>query len=78
MRPDSNFVHRSEPKANNSRLGRIDRGQPLYHGSTDKGEPLYHGGIEPGDDGYDDFEFEAGINSLELEDGPKFGKGRKS
>lgn len=67
MRPDSNFVHRAEPKGNNSCLGRIDRGQPLYHG-----------GIEPGDDGYEDPEFEEGMDSFDLKEPPKFTKGHKS
>lgn len=78
MRPDSNFVHRTESKENNSRLVRIDRGQPLYHGKTDNGQPLYHGGIEPGDDGYEDPEFEKGMDSLDLKEPPKFTKGHKS
>lgn len=67
MRPDSNFAHRNEPKRDTSRLGRIDRGQPLYHG-----------GIEPGDDGYEDPEFEKGRDSLELKEPPKFTKNQKA
>ena len=67
MRPDSKFAHRSQPKVDKSHLGRIDRGQPLYHG-----------GIKPGDDSYDNPEFEKETGSLELKDQLKFSKGRKA
>ena len=67
MRPDSKFAHRDQPKVDKSHLGRIDRGQPLYHE-----------GIEPGDDGYDDFELEKEMDSLEFKNQRKFSKGRKA
>lgn len=67
MRPDSKFAHRSESNVDIPHLGRIDRGQPLYHG-----------GIEPGDDGYEDSEFEKEMNSLELKEPPKFNKNCKA
>lgn len=70
--PDS--LRRPNPHTNTVKkinyLGRIDRGQPLYHGGFDPDEDDYGAGEGDGVE----FEFEKEINSLELKKKPDFSK----